>query len=133
MFLKESLADFKIETNDKVFEVNKFALASRSPVFRAMFSNNQEKSGTMKVTDIKSNVMEELLRYIYCNEVKNLNIIFHDLAVAANKYQVGALKEMCCNLMCSSANPVNVLNFLIIADMLKDKKLTKECLDMISW
>lgn len=87
----------------------------------------------MKVTDIKQNVMEELIRFMYCNEADTKCEIAVDLILAADKYQITGLMDLCCQEITAIMNAENVLELLTVANMVSDGTLMKECLDMISW
>ncbi len=66
-----------------------FVSSGRSTVFRAMFSHDMtESSGNRNrvvINDFDFKTMQELLRYIYCEEVLNLKEVALDLLQAADK------------------------------------------------
>lgn len=135
MHHNETFADFEIEAGNKIFRVNKAVLASRSPVFNAIFTNDlkENRRGKIKVIDVSPNVMEELIRFMYCNEADTRWEIAVDLILAADKYQVTGLMDLCCQEITAIMNAENVLEWVTIASVLNDGTLMKECLDMISW
>jgi hypothetical protein len=60
-----------------------------------MFSTNnctETQTGIIEITDIKANVMEALIKYMYLDKVGDLSSISIDLFKAADKYRVKELK-----------------------------------------
>lgn len=87
--------------------------------------------GSADVPDFNSIVMKEVLRFIYCNSVENLEVIAGELIYAAEKYQLEGLKEICLNFIMPSVSIGNVLDFLIISDQIsKADKLFDKCIDL---
>ena len=120
MFEKELFTDFKLKAKDGVeLKAHKLILAARSPVFEKMFEHDMKevKEGLVDVLDFDSIVMKEMLRYIYCYEIKGLQNIAHELVYAADKYQLDDLKEVCVEEIISLLSVDNVLDSLEIADL----------------
>ena len=96
------LSDVTVICGGTKFECHTAFLASRSPVFKAMFSNDTKEKITNEVhiDDIKSEVMAEMLLYIYTGKTFKLardKMIARNLLIAADKYQLDSLKELCEN------------------------------------
>ena len=145
MFDDETLSDIVIKTSDnKSYSAHKFVLAARSPVFAAQLttmklseSSNDEDAGEEASEDIissdfDSTVMWQVLRFIYCLKVENLNEIAHSLILAAEEYKLKALKEICVKGIISTLTTDNVFNALKISEQVSDaKRLFEKCLDFI--
>lgn len=136
MFEDDLFTDFTLTTSDDVtFSAHKAVLAARSPVFFAMLTNDMQeaKENAANVPDFDSSTLLELLRFIYCNEVEDLNKVAHELIYAAEKYQLGGdLKEMCVDSIVSSLTTENVLKSLMIACRVSETiNLFDECVDFI--
>lgn len=85
------------------------------------------------IKDYYSNIMIEVLRFIYCSEVENLDVIAADLISAAEKYELDGLKEICIESLIKTLSVENVLKYLTIADRLgASKKLFNLCLNVIT-
>lgn len=133
MFGEELFTDFQLETNDgEVLKAHKVILAARSPVFFSMLSNDLEeaRTGSVKILDFNRQIMKEVLRFVYQNEVENVDDIASDLIFAAEKYQLEQLKELCVKSLIATTTATNVLkNF---ADFIPgSKKLFDRCLLII--
>lgn len=126
--------DFELRTSDgAVLRTHKVILATRSPMFSKMLSIDMQEAakGSADVPDFNSIVMKEVLRFIYCNSVENLEVIAGELIYAAEKYQLEGLKEICLNFIMPSVSIGNVLDFLIISDQIsKADKLFDKCIDL---
>ena len=90
------MTDVEFVVGDRVFHAHKSAVASRSPVFDAMFHNDMLESRTNRVTvdDIDAAAFERLLYFIYTGTLK-CAANDHALLMAADKYQVETLKNLC--------------------------------------
>ena len=69
------LSDVTVICEGTKFECHTAFLASRSPVFKAMFSNDTKEKITNEVhiDDIESEVMAEMLLYIYTGKTFKLD------------------------------------------------------------
>ena len=58
------------------FNAHKAILASRSPVFAAIFNGHLKKknSDRVEIADVTTDVLQQMLRFIYSNQVENLEI-----------------------------------------------------------
>lgn len=98
LFADDSFADLELKASDgKVLKAHKSILATRSPVFCAMLKNDDRSS--IYVPDFDSVVIKEVLRSIYYNEVENFDEIDSELILAAEKYQLEGLMEICSELI----------------------------------
>lgn len=135
MLGSELFADFEIHANDGVsFKAHKVVLSARSPVFYAMLTNDMQESrqNVANVLDFDSNVMREMLRFIYCNEVEGLDEISRELIYAAEKYQLEKLKEICTDNIIASLEVKNIVESLIISDRVSNtKRIYAKCVDLI--
>jgi speckle-type POZ protein len=69
------------------FQAHKAVLAARSPVFAAMFEHEMEerKQGRVEITDVETEVLREMLRFIYTGKAGGLDKMADDLLAAADK------------------------------------------------
>lgn len=135
MFNEGIFADFKIKTNEgKVFNVHKCFLATRSKVFEKMLSSDMKEvaEGVIEVSDLDYNTMKEVLRFIYCDEVENLDENARKLVYAAEKYELDGLKKICIESIVKKLTTKNVVQALIIADRISGgEKMYEKCLKFI--
>lgn len=129
-----SYSDVTLVSDGKEIRVHKNVLTARSPVFAAMFQHNmlEKRKNKVHIDDIKHEVLKEMLRFIYCSRVKNVESLAEDLLAAAEKYELKGLKLMCEIVMCKALSVDNAVNFLIISDLYKADKLKKESIHFIN-
>ena len=90
-------SDVIIHVKEEKFKAHKTILISRSPVFEAMFQSDltEKATNTLKIEDIERRVFQEVLRFIYTDEVNQMEEMASDLLAAAEKYMLTLLKEKC--------------------------------------
>ncbi|KAL6953830.1 hypothetical protein U1Q18_046960 [Sarracenia purpurea var. burkii] len=113
-------ADFTIMANGTEYPVHKNVLAARSTVFSAMFEPNgmqESEKNRIDITDIREDVMVEMLRYIYTGNVENLDALVDGLFEAADKYDLGELKTLCENVLINNMSVASAVDTLTMADM----------------
>lgn len=133
LFKNSTLSDFNIIIGNKRLEVHKSILAARSPVFHAMFFSKMRENNEDEVVieDIEYNVMKELLRYIYCGEVENLNKLKEPLLKAADKYQIVNLKIMCEKAFRKNLNLNNYCEIIKIVQLYDCAGLRNDVIEFI--
>lgn len=78
-------------------------LSAASPVFRAMFTGDLAEKNPVKITDIKPEVFEFVLNFIYTDQVKMKNTRqTGDVWYAAEKYMITKLVDECETFMLKS-------------------------------
>ncbi|XP_043282322.1 speckle-type POZ protein-like B [Venturia canescens] len=124
---------FVFDDDGKELTAHKAILAAQSEVFQVMFSSDMKEkhTGRVEIDDIRSEVFEEFLRYLYTGEIYNLKNIFEEILVVADKYDVCHLKEFCENHMLATLSDENVENYLLIAAKYYCTELKKRALEML--
>lgn len=134
IFETESFCDLNLSMRDgKIIKANKAILATRSPIFFNLLSADTMRgdAANININDVDSETMTELLRFVYCNRVKGLAKVAYSLIVAAEKYQLSHLKELCCNHIITKLSEENVTRALIVSDATNTQKLFQKCIDFI--
>lgn len=130
---KES-CDVIFVVEDEEISAHKLIVVARCNVFAAMFGSEmlENKTGRVEVADIGPKIFKLFLRYIYCGkfESEDTNELL-EVIVAANKYQVEDLVQICeCRLSCILSVD-NVVDILIVADLVNAESLKEKCISMI--
>ena len=128
LYAEKEFVDVKILCDEKTFECHKNVLSCQSEVFKTMIMNkslNEEKTGIMEIeeNDISSDIMEELLYYLYHDKVDDVKKINLDLLVAADKYMVSGLLGECVKYFKSNLSDQNALDVLVTAEVTNQKDL----------
>ena len=108
-------------------------LSSRSTVFDAMMRTDmlEARQGFVIISDFNSTTFNEVLRYIYCNYVSNIDHHADQLIFAAEKYQLLGLKAICITNLKSTLTIQNLFQRLRIATLVISPSLFSSCIRFI--
>ncbi|UYV82973.1 DNAH8 [Cordylochernes scorpioides] len=111
-------SDVVLYAGDKKFHAHKAILAARSQVFDAMFSHKMKESLKNKVhiEDVDPDVLWGMLQFIYSGKISQMAQIAGGLLVAADKYGLERLKELCEETMVANLTVENAAETLYYAD-----------------
>ena len=114
----KTYSDVTLCLGDEKIPAHKVILASKSPVFDKMFSTDmvEANSNVAKVNDIKLDVFQELLRFMYTGKVEKINELTVDIFKAAHFYQIEHLKLLCENVLRTTLTVENAIDILKLAD-----------------
>ncbi|CAL1294985.1 unnamed protein product [Larinioides sclopetarius] len=130
----QSTCDVKLKTKMNTFPVHTAILSARSPVFKAMFSNDMKEktNGCVDVSDLQDETVRRFLLYLYTDQLEDLT---WDEALqlfkAADKYAVISLRDKCSNFLKSNLNFENACEALMLSDLHQDKDLKKRTQNFI--
>ncbi|GFU04250.1 TD and POZ domain-containing protein 3 [Nephila pilipes] len=128
------LSDMKLCTNSNSIPVHTQILGARSPVFRAMFTNEMKErtDGFVDVTDLDEDTVRQMLQYMYTDMLENLQWeSASQLYAAADKYDITSLRNKCCAILKAELQPTNACQILTLADQHQDEVLKKDVLNYI--
>ncbi|GFY55611.1 TD and POZ domain-containing protein 3 [Trichonephila inaurata madagascariensis] len=128
------LCDTKLMTKTKSFLAHKCILSARSPVFKAMFSNDMKErsSECVSIQDLDEDTVQRMLLYMYTATLPDLQWDSAcDLYTASDKYEILSLKNECSSFLKDNLSPDNVCNILILADMHQDEDLKSSAEEFI--
>ncbi|XP_059089715.1 speckle-type POZ protein-like [Tigriopus californicus] len=126
--------DVSLVCEEREFPCHKYMLARKSDVFDAMFSHEfkESLSNRVLITDLSSEAVLEMLRFMYTNRVVHLERINRKLFAAADKYNIGELKDTCEKSLCSNMSIDNVCSLLLFARDRMAEQLKKKAIEFIS-
>jgi speckle-type POZ protein len=132
LFMSAKLADIVIMTKDGEFGVHK-NIISRSDVFECMLygTTNEAQSGVIRIEDINHDVLVEMCRFLYYDEIPKIQTLALELLVAADKYMVSDLAVKCCQYLMVNITTENFLNILTTAYQLNKEALREAAIDFI--
>ncbi len=121
LFENMNLSDVAFNVRGQQMKAHRIILATRSPVFAAMFQQpTQEKqTGIVDIIDVDPEVFRELLRYIYTNQVpiERMDVVAIGLLAAADKYLLEKLKQACLNHLENRISPENCVKLLSLTQV----------------
>ncbi|XP_077217372.1 BTB/POZ domain-containing protein [Tasmannia lanceolata] len=123
--------DITINASDGSITAHRAILATRSPVFRSMFSHDlkEKELSTINISDMSIESCQAFLNYIYGN-IQHDEFLTHRLALlqAADKYDISDLKEACHDSLLEDIDANNVLERLQNAFLYQLPVLKSSCL-----
>lgn len=128
------MADIIIKTvGHKEIKANRFIL-SRSPVFDAMLNDYDTKEAQnheILIEDCDHDVIYEMVRFMYNDQIPKIKEMALDLLVAGNKYILPGLVKECENYLMVNVNSSNFSDILVIADQLNYGNLKNAAIKFI--
>lgn len=134
LLMDKQFSDVTIRAENKSFYVHKCILALRSPVFKVMFDHDmmEKNQNAVEIEDIKCEVLQEFLQFIYTGKVNDIEKIVDELLITAEKYDVKGLKKLCEETMCRNLSCNNALEYLDLAILNNSEKLKNDSIEFIS-
>uniref|UniRef100_A0A0K0F352 Speckle-type POZ protein-like (inferred by orthology to a human protein) n=1 Tax=Strongyloides venezuelensis TaxID=75913 RepID=A0A0K0F352_STRVS len=104
LYDSSSFYDCVIKVEDKEIKVHKTVLAARSPAFHDIFTSASDESQTniIEIKDFNVEVVEKMLKYIYKDEVSDIQDMANEIFEIANKFKLDGLKAILEQSMCDS-------------------------------
>ncbi|GFS95074.1 speckle-type POZ protein B [Nephila pilipes] len=134
LYTEQLFSDTKLKTRTQTFPAHKCILGARSPVFRAMFTNDMREkvSECISIEDLDDDTVQRMLLYMYTDELEGLQWeSARGLYAAADKYEILSLKKKCSSFLMANFCPLNACEVLILADMHSDDDLKTAVQDFI--
>ncbi|XP_055842382.1 speckle-type POZ protein-like A [Episyrphus balteatus] len=127
-------SEVKLVVGKFEFPAHKNILATRSDVFKAMFEHNMKetKSGRVIITDVKAEVVKEMLHFIYTGNSPKIKEMANELFIVADKYALNNLKEMSEIALFEKMSIETAAETLILADRYNMELLKKKTLNYIT-
>jgi speckle-type POZ protein len=124
----QSMADVNFVVKNEKIGAHTAIVVSGSPVICAMLEENKFKEGVTKeveIDDIDPLVFKEILRYLYTGRAPKLDEddMTEPLFLAADKYQIEALKNLCEQRLIKKLNVKTVVHHLVVAHLYTAPKL----------
>ncbi|XP_078158209.1 BTB/POZ and MATH domain-containing protein 2-like [Carex rostrata] len=133
-------ADVTFLVENRSFMCHKIVLAARSPVFKAeLFGNMAEATQKqIQIEDMAPEVFEAMLHFIYtdsfpsCDSKESSQKMAEHLFVAADKYAIEGLKELCENKLCGRISLDTVAITWELALQHNSPRLKNACLNCLA-
>ena len=128
LFGDKEFADLKLVCKEKTLNCHKAVISCQSEVFKNMIKNKsliEKPAEVMEIEeiDMNSDSMEQLVFYLYHTKIKDTKKINIDLLMAADKYMVRGLLDLCVKHLKSNLTLENVLDVLVMAERTNQKSL----------
>lgn len=115
--------------------VQKANIAVQCEAFQAMIDAelSETETNSAYIADVDYETMLELVRFLYIGRVKNMKQVQSKLVIAANKYGLEDLQALCVSFLMESLTCLNVQTVFMIAKLLGEDHLKKNCIDFTKW
>ena len=125
----KSYSDLTLVCSDGIeIQAHRFTLAAASHVLKELIDIG---SSIIKISDIDSTTMNEILRYIYTKEVNDIDDCAPKLIYGADKYELNGLKELCVIAMIDNLSVENAVDYFLLADQYDAEELLDRCIEFI--
>jgi speckle-type POZ protein len=132
----QTMSDVTFGVKNEKIGAHSAIVVSASPVICAMLEKDNFKEGrtkTVKIDDIDPSVFKEVLRYLYTGKAPKLNedAMTEPLFLAADKYQIEALKDLCEQSLITKLNVQTVVHYLVVAHLYTAPQLLEASLKFL--
>ena len=132
LFENKTSSDVQFMVKKVKISAHRNILAARSPVFAdLLWHKNQENNiQTVKIHDVQPKVFNKLLQFIYTGQCEVAHSA-KDLFIAANKYDIQELKEICEEALKKKLAVNNAIHLLNLSNDFQGKTLKESALVFI--
>jgi speckle-type POZ protein len=120
LFENQVMADVKFLVKGQEIGAHLAIVVSASPVMAAMLEPDKFKEGltrTVHIDDMEPDVFKEMLRYVYTGTVPQLEQMVEPLFVAADKYQIEGLKNLCTEQLIQQLHLNKAVRYLMLGHL----------------
>lgn len=137
LYLNSECSDQTLRLDNSVFLVHRIILSAQSSVFEKMFNYELTIPQKNKILILKNDNLPYyryktftiILRYIYTNEIEDLDNMASEIIFLSDMFQIMNLVEICKDALIRHINRVNVEGILFIAEKLNFQDLKARCND----
>lgn len=123
---------------DIIFKVDNFTIKAHKVIvasckyFETLIDNVDLNTNTIEISDLKFAVFRGLLEYIYAGSLVLTNVNFTiDLRVAAEKYDLQGLVQICEDYIAKKVAPSDVTKAILSTTVLESVKIKEACAKLI--
>uniref|UniRef100_A0A0K0F5N1 Speckle-type POZ protein-like (inferred by orthology to a human protein) n=1 Tax=Strongyloides venezuelensis TaxID=75913 RepID=A0A0K0F5N1_STRVS len=129
MFDKSLFTDCSAKVRRTTIKVHRGVLATRSPVFYNILNSASRKSqkNIIEIKNFHVEVVKKMLRYIYTEDVSDIEHIASEVLAIAIEYALDKLKEIAIEYLCVDLTIENVYKHFILSEKISSKELRKCC------
>lgn len=130
-FMKNGkLSDVIFVVKNEEIRAHKQIISARNDVIAKMFTSDmtEKKTGRVKISDVEPKIFKLVLRYIYSEKFEsNDTDELLKVIVAADKYLMKNLVEICAHRLSDKLSVKNVVDVLKTAELVNEDFLKVEC------
>jgi regulator of replication initiation timing len=124
----QTVSDFTVSVNGKVFHVNKEVLAVNSPVLKKLIDENRDVDH-LELKDVSEKTFEEILNFMHIkNPLKNATNLV-ELFAASGRLEMKELMDSTAEILMQKVTPGNALAIMNLCEKYGHEKLRKKAFD----
>lgn len=115
-FVDKKYCDIAVQVGDDEIRAHKLVLATGSPKWRNLIEKEQRhenRNQKLMITDFDYETIKQLIEYMYTGKTHRVT---DQLLVAADKFGVTSLKDLCEEHLIELINMETIVNVLVLAD-----------------
>uniref|UniRef100_A0A0N5C010 BTB domain-containing protein n=1 Tax=Strongyloides papillosus TaxID=174720 RepID=A0A0N5C010_STREA len=126
-------SDCIIKVKDTEIKVHKVVLAAQSPIFSNILKSKLEESGTnvIEIENFRVEVVREMVKYIYTDEVSDIQNMANEVLEIADKYGLDRLKAISAQYLCRNLTIKNVCERFALSEKCSIQSLKECCMEFI--
>uniref|UniRef100_A0A0N5CEC6 BTB domain-containing protein n=1 Tax=Strongyloides papillosus TaxID=174720 RepID=A0A0N5CEC6_STREA len=103
-------SDCSIKVGETTIKVHRGILATKSHIFYNFFNSTPENSqmNTIEIKNFRAEVVKEMIRYIYTNDISDIGNMASDVLAIAVEYGLDGLKDIAVRHLCRNLNTENI-------------------------
>lgn len=110
------------------------SILSRSNVFDSMLNRyecKESRDRIIHIKDVDHDVMHEMIRFLYYDEIPRMNELAVKLLIASNRYEIPKLESECKDYLMENVSIENFAEVLVASNMLGIADLKDTAIDFI--
>ena len=137
LFANEHTADVTVKVNEESVPAHSLILSARSTVFAATLASPMREAEDRVVTidDIEAKTVRLLIYFIYSGQVDDellkSNPDTIELLLAAHRYDIPSLVDVCTQSLSARVAVESVAEFLYVADLIENTYFKHQCMEFI--
>ena len=104
-----------IKCKDKAFDVRRVIVASQSPFFKSKLEPWDTDDRSIDMSDLDPQIVEAIIKFMYTEQVPNIDTLAPDLLAASEQYQLSALTNLCEKTLIKKLTDSSALSLLKLA------------------
>lgn len=133
MFEEDCYKDIQFLIDGESVKAHRIIITARCSVMKAMLTHDtkENQDGIVEITDSEMPAFKTFLKYLYTDEIENIEVYAEKLIALADKYDMQCLKNKCQHFLCQTVDKKTAISHLILAEMHNCEFLKEEAMSII--
>jgi hypothetical protein len=123
-FYQQGISDnCSLQVEDKDYVVPKNYLMASSQMFERMLTTEGEESNTIKLTDVRPEIVVNFIKYLHTGKMDNLNELAEETFIFADRYEIEDIKSLCIQSLAETFSKENITHRFHLASKYESVEL----------